>query len=225
MKIDIDRLCVLLRPLKRAGQTQVLASTLQLHAGTLARSGLRFCSDERLEEIARVAISLQGLTMSKIMPYLAGSADEPDELRELHDKRACTAPGCAVFGPEVDPIQRRCPLHLRSAGIQAWIAEVEKHIGKAPRALREAWAQAKEGPLTGAQMARLMEISVEEWRAAWEAAGLPPRPIQGRPRKHGGGVVDIRSYVPPFPRTFTRHRQARRGAVAPEQGSFELRAA
>lgn len=229
-RIVIDRLCLLLQPLKRAGLTKdgrpdlgALASSLEIHVGTLARSKLRFCSQERLMQIAETAISLQGLKRTKVMAYLVGTSDDLGELTALLDMRACTSEDCTAFGPEVDPIQRKCPDCLRegrrSVGIQEWIAEVEARISAAPASLREAWAAAKESSLTGAQMARIMNVSLESWRRIWAAAGLPPRPIQGRPRKPG--LVDIRSYVPPNLQ-FSRRRTRRPPVVAPEQGAFDF---
>lgn len=220
--IDPVRVDQVLRPLRNASRAQdgrpdlqMLASVIGIRVGNLGLAALKLASQEKLARILSESARLQNFDADAILRFAMREASAPADLKAALSARACTL--CGEFKPDVDPVICRCRDCRRSDKVRAWVEEVDQQIDQAPERLRLVWLTNRRSP-SYAAMGSTIGMDADQFRKYWLGAGLPPRPIQGRPKK----LVDIRSYVPPTPRTFARRRHAKRRPVAPEQGAFDF---
>jgi phage FluMu protein Com len=149
---------------------------------------------ESIRRISDAAAGLLNLDAARLRAWIEGGTDHQmqEMIEVLSDKAQCTECGAFLERDQICRTLRKCPRCKRSAGINAWISEVDQKIASAPAPLRRAWSAAKAQPaaITHRLLARLLGLSEEDFRTRWAAEGLPLRPA-GRPRR--GNVVDIRS--------------------------------
>ncbi len=141
---------------------------------------------ETVEQIGRAAAGLLGLDPDRVVGWLAGNADKDlaGQINQMARLRRCTACGEWFDEDLINKDLCKCDACIRSPGINAWIADVDARISKAPVWMQNVWAMVKSGgPITYVRMAVMAKRRQTEFRAAWALAGLPDRPA-GRGAKN-----------------------------------------